>query len=139
MEQSINIPAKTWTDLRLLSRFRESIPFRTYNDNDQIIRISTSWVKPTVRDAGIPTYVKHFTPISAGVNAWAYTHKATTLIIQWDFDTIQVPTVQLSGAEVNILSNKLDQLIDLQKGTLLLLEAAFEDSLSGRALENGEL
>jgi len=138
MEQVINIPAKTWTDVRSLVRFTESIAFNIYNDNNQVVRIATQVVKPTAKDAGIPTYVKQFTRIPVDVGTWAYSGKATTLIVQWDSDFIVVPEVSLVGAEIGILNSKIDDLIQIQSGMLLLLEAAFEDGISGRTINDGE-
>jgi len=138
VEQVINIAAKTWIDVRSLAQFIDPIAFNIYNDDNQIVRIATQIVKPTTRDAGIPTYVKQFTRIPVDVGVWAYSGKATTLIVQWDSDSIVIPEVSLVGAEISILNSKIDDLIQIQSGMLSLLEAAFEDGISGRTLNDGE-
>lgn len=40
--------------------------------------------------------------------------------------------LQVSGDDLRMLSSQIRELILIQKGTLKLLEAAFEDGLSGR-------
>jgi len=140
MEKEIHIPAREWTDLRLLAPFVEHIEFRIYNDDNNTVRIATQEAQPIARDAGIPTYVKHFTNISEHTGAWAYSLKDTALILQWDSYNIELSKVELVGGEIALISGKLDQLIKTQQGLLRLLEAAFEDSLSSSDIgdfENG--
>ena len=138
MEQEIQIPAKTWTEVYDLANFPRDIAFRIYNDAAQVVRVATQVVKPTRRDAGIPTYVKKFTHIPVDICVWVYSPKDTTLILQWDSDRTIVPEVDVTGVEFKLLSGKIDDLIAVQQGMLSLLEAAFEDGISGRTLDSGD-
>ena len=138
MEQQIAIPARVWTEVYSLANFPKDIAFRIYNDADQVVRVATQVIKPTTRDAGIPTYVKKFTHIPVNLCVWVLSAKATTLILQWDSDRTIIPEVNVTGVELKFLSGKIDDLISVQRGMLSLLEAAFEDGISGRTIEDGD-
>ena len=132
MEQEIHIPAKTWTDVYELAVFKRATAFRIYNDDDCVVRVSTDNVRPTRRDAGIPTYVKQFTTIPVNVGAWVYCTQPTALILTWESNYVYPEKGGVSNLDILILSNKIDNLITIQEGMLSLLEAAFEDGISGR-------
>ena len=139
MEREIHIPAKTWTNLYALAPFPSYIAFRIYNDGKQVVRLATQKVEPTDRSDGIPTYVKQFTSIPVDVGAWAYAPQDATIILQWDADRTIIPSVQLEGGNVSALLSILNDMHQTQLGTLRLLEAAFEDSLSSDNQTNGEI
>ena len=63
----------------------------------------------------------------------------TALIIQWDSNTTILSELQTVNASLMILNTNMSSVIKTQTGILQLLETAFEDSISGRELENGEL
>jgi len=142
MEQHIKILANTWVDAYDLATVKEGTPLTLHNIGNYPVRVATDPTLPTRKDAGIKVGSSNLYGISVKDSAWIYCRDETIITVRWDTGHVYPPEVNIvsdQGPEIVILNSKIDELITIQRGMLLLLEAAFEDSLSSSNIRSGDL